>query len=303
MISDQPLINNSREPNEGSFIRCYRYMCDYWRDAICNSRLKLSAASEFNDVFDCSGTCKGSFSESVIKNHIRDIQFIVPSSMNFAGYGGFIPTLKREYSVCVARSFLDKTLFALPQILCFAAPETKDADSLMWSHYADKWKGVRLGFDLLFENHLPVTYNTTSPYLLSRIVYSNKRPTLDLSRIEDITEDPLYGQYYYQMLQTKSSAWSYESEWRLFCDTKYSSENGGLRFWDFHRLLLRTIDLGPQIEQSEEKWIVDFAQREYPHAEIRKIVMSDTDYDFSYRTIVLPQKEARAELAYQIQNL
>jgi len=114
----------------------------------------------------------------------------------------------------MARSYVERELFRIQQILCFSNPATVNDDILMWSHYADKWKGVRLGFDLLFENHRPVTYVVTSPYSLSPISYSKTRPIIDLAKIEEIEGDPLYNCFYYDLLHTKSDAWKYECEWR-----------------------------------------------------------------------------------------
>ena len=79
---------------------------------------------------------------------------------------------------------------------------------MMWSHYANKWQGVRLGFDLLFENHHQVTYDTTSPYALTPVTYSQKRPVLDLSRIEEVDGDPLAHAEIAAMREAAAHGWN-----------------------------------------------------------------------------------------------
>lgn len=193
-------------------------------------------------------------------------------------------------------------MFRLPQILCFSIPETKEADALMWSHYGNKWKGVRLGFDLLFENHRQVTYDTTSPYALSHVRYSKQRPVLDLSKIEDIGEDPLYSRYFYEMVSTKSEAWHYENEWRLFCDEPYSIEENGMRFWKFHNALLQTIDLGTNIDIGQQERLIGFSKEFFPHVAVRKVSMSSSgsEYDFKYCPLVDPRIQVQAKSTFKI---
>ncbi|MDO5319753.1 MAG: DUF2971 domain-containing protein [bacterium] len=252
-------------------------------DALREARLKLSAAEEFNDAFDCLGVCVGEFSSNVILEHARDMLCSLGLVASCEGLG-----LHHEYSKRIADEILRKTFFKNSCILCFTRPETVGADALMWSHYGNKWKGVRLGFDLLYENHYPVTYDTTSPYALSPIKYSTRRAVLDLSKIGDVENDPLYSRYFYDCLQTKAESWKYESEWRLFCDEQYSLSLGGMRFWEFHKLLLRTIDLGPYMCAEEQGAIIRLARESYPHAEVRKVVLSERDFDFSYKVVQSP---------------
>ena len=70
MKSDSDLTASPRAPLEGSIVRCYRYMSGFWKEALRDSRLKLSAAVEFNDAFDGSGTCIGEFSDEAIRRHL-----------------------------------------------------------------------------------------------------------------------------------------------------------------------------------------------------------------------------------------
>lgn len=303
MKNDSDLTASPRAPLEGSIVRCYRYMSGFWKEALRDSRLKLSAAVEFNDAFDGSGTCIGEFSDEAIRRHLMKFSSSMPPEwVKILSDRFILPVMRREYSEKMARCFIERVLFKSQKILCFSNPPTTAADSLMWSHYANKWQGVRLGFDLLFENHHQVTYDTTSPYALTPVTYSQKRPVLDLSRIEEVDGDPLYSRYLYDVFRTKAEPWRYENEWRLFCDEQYSTECDGMRFWDFNKALLRTIDIGPNVDAAHQEQIIEISKTLYPHVEVRKVIMSDSDYDFVYRTVVQPRIELPAESSFVIHD-
>lgn len=303
MKQDTELTAMPRAPLEGSIVKCYRYLSGWWEKSLRESRLKLSAATEFNDAFDCSGTCIGEFSEEVIARHLKRPSSVIPLELvNVLCDKSILPTMRHEYSSKIARCLMERTLFSSQTILCFSNPKTIGADSLMWSHYGNKWRGVRLGFELLYENHYNVMHITTSPYALSPIKYSSRRPILNLSKIEEVESDPLYSRYFYDTLYTKAEPWSYENEWRLFCDEKFSSEDKGMRFWDFNKVLLRTIDIGPGITVDQQDRILCISKAFYPHVKVRSVVMSDSDYNFTYQTILSPSINLPVESAYQCNN-
>src|SRR3954447_3907310 len=78
-------------------------------------------------------------------------------------------------------------------VLCFCRDWS---NSVMWSHYADRHKGMCLGFDISGRKAQEVTYATD-------------RLQLDTSKLLD--ESLLSA-----LLYTKSKDWSYEKEWRVF---------------------------------------------------------------------------------------
>jgi hypothetical protein len=123
-----------------------------------------------------------------------------------------------------------------------------------------------------------------------------------LSRIQEVDGDPLYSRYLYDVFRTKAEPWRYENEWRLFCDEQYSTECDGMRFWDFNKALLRTIDIGPNVDAAHQEQIIETSKTLYPHVEVRKVIMSDSDYDFVYRTVVQPRIELPAESSFVIHD-
>lgn len=86
-------------------------------------------------------------------------------------------------------------------VACFS--EIND-DLLMWSHYADRYRGFCLGFNTNYD-----------PFKkLERVEYSESMPEIDA--VTSMIENE-----YSQMLKlflTKSKSWSYEREWRCMHD-------------------------------------------------------------------------------------
>jgi hypothetical protein len=95
-------------------------------------------------------------------------------------------------------------------ILCFCS---KWSNPLLWGHYADKHRGMALGFDVPVDMYSPVKYcRTRLPTAAAR--------DLDGADVETL-------------LLTKFSAWRYESEYRGFCWLNGSIHENGLYFEPF----------------------------------------------------------------------
>ena len=96
-------------------------------------------------------------------------------------------------------------------ILCFSATWR---DPVLWAHYADKHKGICIGFEIPEESNIsrPVKYETR------RLPFPKKLTLADAHVGE-------------ALLFTKYSKWEYEQEIRIFLDLK--DKEGGLYFRDF----------------------------------------------------------------------
>jgi hypothetical protein len=110
-------------------------------------------------------------------------------------------------------------------ILCFSR---KWSNSLLWSHYADKHRGIAIGFDVP-DNDLysPVKYRRT--------------------RLPPPVDRELIGADMDGLLLTKFSAWRYESEYRRFCRLDESIHENGIYFEPFSpNLKLAEVIVGDQ---------------------------------------------------------
>lgn len=116
----------------------------------------------------------------------------------------------------------------------------------MWSHYADKHKGISLGFDVAEEIVTPVHYQQV-------------RPTIDLSRRPSEADlQPL--------LFLKSEDWGYEEEWRVWTRLEQPTSAKGQNLF-FH-------DFGEDLKLVE---VVLGAMCEKTHADLKPLI---SDYDY-----------------------
>src|SRR5208337_4824681 len=111
-------------------------------------------------------------------------------------------------------------------VLCFSEDK---ADVLQWSHYADRHKGICLGFDV-----------SGGEGKFGRVQYVTERFPFPKQ-----PDEP----FMWKLLSTKSEAWKYEKEWRVFLRINEGIWNEGagrvLYFADFGaELVLREVVLG-----------------------------------------------------------
>lgn len=98
---------------------------------------------------------------------------------------------------------------------------------LMWSHYADKYKGFCLEFDT---NHEPFSK-------VRKVNYTDQMPTLSIT-------EALINNDYDQVLElycTKSGSWAYDKEWRCIHQPAGTS-------WTYEFDALVGIYFGPEID-------------------------------------------------------
>lgn len=113
-------------------------------------------------------------------------------------------------------------------IICFSKSWK---NPLMWSHYADKHKGICLGFDIAGEHLKPVDY------VDSVVKFDNSNPNkfleyLELGEIE-------------KLLTLKYKDWMYEKEVRLFVPLEVIDVDTKLYFYGFEgNMQLREVILG-----------------------------------------------------------
>lgn len=110
-------------------------------------------------------------------------------------------------------------------ILCFSS---KWSNPLLWGHYADKHRGMAIGFDMPDNDQY------------SRVEYRRTRLPTPVGR-------KLSGADMDKLLLTKYSAWRYESEYRCFCRLHESAQEDGLYFEPFSPTLkLAKVVVGDQ---------------------------------------------------------
>jgi hypothetical protein len=129
----------------------------------------------------------------------------------------------------------------------YCLSEKKD-DILMWSHYANVHRELRLEFDAF---HDALLANRMIFGQALKVLYSEERPVLNVINIGEPRE-------YQKALLTKSTHWEYEREWRVI---KTPGEGGpGLK--PFHPASLTGVIFGalisPENKQKVRDWIIRY---------------------------------------------
>ncbi len=165
--------------------RVYKFLPRKWAlDDIKKQRIKISGICDLNDPFEL-------------------IPFVLTSS-------------KHRQQLVDAR----RALSALGRgMLCFSF---KWSNPVLWAHYADKHKGICLGFDV------PAEY-------ARKVVYVDTRQPFPTESNDQIAQDWIF---------TKFSGWRYEEECRIYA--KLEQEENGHYFADLkeNTMTLREVILG-----------------------------------------------------------
>jgi hypothetical protein len=111
---------------------------------------------------------------------------------------------------------------------------------LMWAHYAERHRGVALGFDVDDQFCNPIHYVADVYQLPSAYTGNIGNAILDDGR-----------RMIDAALNTKFDAWQYEEEVRVFANQDGSNVEGGIEFYPYSRnFVLREIILGEKCDLS-----------------------------------------------------
>lgn len=116
-------------------------------------------------------------------------------------------------------------------VLCFSKSW---ANPVLWGHYADKFRGVALGFEVTSPHLVPVIYAKTPIKIDTDPVTGLPQPSYDMVD---------------QMQRTKFEDWRYEDEMRVYAQLDRDVCESGLYFYPFDAsIVLQEIILGPRCE-------------------------------------------------------
>lgn len=149
-------------------------------------------------------------------------------------------------------------------LLCSFGATVKN--NLMWSHYANSHTGFCIEYDLR-----KMDKESQFLHALYPIIYSKKPLLSDIKACfyTDPTKDML-------TVMNKSSDWSYEEEYRLFCPANFNQDY-------FMPILPSRIFLGLNIKTKDQDKIIKFA-RKYC-IEIRKMEINASSFDLSHKRV------------------
>lgn len=202
----------------------YKYLTvERAKTVLLDSKVFFACPADFNDPFDCSlpmdFSPRGDVRRRFLRRLVREREPSVPRWLRVAKVRDVLREHPEIFEL-THKNFIGNDM-RNAGILCLSEPNN---DILMWSHYADKHKGVCVGFKIhpaqsnllvpdsssmgFFGNALEVDYAESFPFL-------NLFETVEkLEKIGKIAEEAKKT-FVDVMFLTKSTHWSYEKEWRI----------------------------------------------------------------------------------------
>ncbi|WP_292376134.1 DUF2971 domain-containing protein [Methanosarcina sp. UBA411] len=219
---------------------------------LANNQLYFQHPREYNDPFD---SLIHYYTESTVKAYIdrlmNESQLTREQSIEHLEELIEEGVFKRKGDL-LRGDFYAKDYFPpMPLMCCFSK---KNNDILMWSHYAKHHKGVCLIFkSKLIEGipHLTINYQLLK---LHPIIYDKKAPApINMRDQAEETEQM------FKFLSTKSSDWTYESEYRIFLTEKLAKGNLN----KFKKEELKGIILGARVGYFSANKIYEIINQHY----------------------------------------
>lgn len=156
-----------------------------------DKRVKIARFQELNDPFDFIGLAVPYPSQRKYLNDMKN-----------EAYG-------RQGMVCMSTSW---------------------KEPLLWGHYADKHRGMCLGFDVEADDW-------------QEVIYSKERPSLDSLCVQTVLD--ISKSQWEKLFRTKFKAWEYEREYRHFINLGEPDLVSGLHFHSFsERMKLARVIIG-----------------------------------------------------------
>ena len=169
-----------------------------------NFTLQFSDPTTFNDPFDCNEKLlkfnfDESFSDELIKQNQMGLSRLERRKLkrefnNPENIKRILNSEKRKYKISCFSKYYDEVL--------------------LWSHYADKHKGICIGFNF--------PYKYDEKFILCPVKYINEIKPID--GMSDTLRIIMY------WLTTKSKRWEYEQEIRAICKNEIKSENEYIKY-------------------------------------------------------------------------
>ena len=274
--------------------------------SLCDNFFKVSATSEFNDPSECRARFVASGDVPALHKFIHDnydrlkvecirrMNMFTPESqaslMEDIIYKWYLESVIRPDKVHEVEKFGN-------QILVMSLVKEKglktDADTLMWSHYADDGKGIRITFDFpprgLF-------------YYTKEVDYVGNVPCFDVSSFDVWMKGESFERYIEKIVCTKGLAWAYENEARMIVPCKLpvigqehvlsKTVNGTLiKCVGIEYDAIRRVDFGPCAGMNEVAEIIRVLRQDKrtSHIEYFKVDFDPEKYRYKYRRIQCEQ--------------
>ena len=191
-------------------------------EAALTGWFKTTRPCEMNDPFECLGCVCGQVPRAVYEEYIhanydeikrqlqqRDMMLGI-GPHDYSEQNVFDAYYPRHVKVFENQVIMRESYNEIGSFICFVDHNglSDEAQRLMWAHYADGGKGVRIEFEFNEDNDC-------SAYVFQRVKYAEKPPTCDLCAVDHWPKcDSIY-KFLIECLLTKSLEWAYENEVRM----------------------------------------------------------------------------------------
>jgi len=246
-----PLIPKvSRMDNESFFLFKYRAINKWLIESIINQTLYFATPAKLNDPFDCRIDLQKAIERAVISATGERRDFLSSFLVT--------PEFFRNW-----RSTFDKM-----GVCCFSKKTIEETplETLMWSHYAEKHRGVRLEYQFQEVSLKPdITTAQDVEYLDDPLVpWLVENAPIDMTEfVKDLAK---------RYLRTKCPAWTYEQESRII-----RQESGPFKF---RGVLLMEVCFGWRTPQDDRDLVIKLAQSYCHNAKFSQMVPDETRFRF-----------------------
>lgn len=162
------------------------------------------------------------------------------------------------------------------QTVGFISLTTNPSSVLMWAHYAQNHSGVCIGWD---------ANKSEFPGHALQVRYSEDRPEIPIQKFLE-NEMQMDRETTFSMLNTKSSDWSYEQEWRYFGASIRDREvTRGGGYVDFEKSHIKSIAFGLHTTEETKAFIMEQIKDYEKKPQIFQARRSDVTFDVELQNI------------------
>lgn len=288
----------------------YKYVtAEVARIILATRKLRWSSPLLFNDPFDVTQELRLNFDEAqlnaAVTNRVAMLMEqgdlsgsikhpILSALLNIASratpeirqamaaelrMGAGIPTSGQVQSFSALKEMW-REMVPTFRVLCLS--ELNDVTP-MWLHYADSYKGVVLQFSAVDE--------LDSAFLMARpVIYQDGPPAIaDVNTWvnamlgQGVKYTDLFTEYQY----VKTSAWSYEKEWRIVSGQR-QGESGLFGDYGYHPHELTGIYFGPKCSANDRADLLSLLAHGLEHVQAHEALQDSQQARFTFRVIRRP---------------
>ena len=241
-------------------------------DNLRDQFLYFGAPRNFNDPYDCDIVLSVSnMTEEEYHTNVAN-KFGVSNPVPFQEFVANTNKLLEEF--VIARRNLSG-------VLCLCE---ENHNVLMWSQYADRGRGVCLGFDPYHQNASDKREGVVrfSGKAFTKVTYTTEILDNDAYKVlVDGTNRP-----YMDLFSRKAKNWEHEKEWRMF-----ALKEGKLKY---EAEALKRVDLGTEVSKYTKDFVRAVVQEIYPKTELWQGRRSKKEYKVEFDPINAAARAAHA---------